>query len=261
MTIDPSTSQKLSATKFDMTTKEGRAEFRRHMTVLAQTGLKYNPVLDEAHPQGGFTTQLDTKVSDDLAKVETLEEKHQAMLDVAQAPPKVKKAAAEVQKHVLAGNINPQVDFPALVAQGLDPAAVTYWKQFYGQGDATSKEFATELTKQVSEKKAQEEMETFKVKIARAYEMAYDMVDRNMLARNRDAIAAQIKEIMTFNDAGFESLARWVNNQPIVKSASALPVVGMVQGCLSDSVLMASGSDTDLATELTGLWAGGRRGR
>ena len=261
MKINPSTGQKLSATKFDMTTKEGRAEFRRHMTVLAQTGLKCNPVLDEAHPQGGFTTQLDTKVSDDLAKVETLEEQHQAMLDVANAPPKVKKAAADIQKHVIAGNINPEKDFPNLVAVGLDPAAVAYWKQFYGQGDATSKEFATELTKQVSEKKAQEEMETFKVKIARAYEMAYDMVDRSMLARNRDAISAQVKEIMSFNDAGFESLARWVGNQPVVKTASSLPLVGMGQGALSDSVLMASGSDTDLASELTSLWAGGRRGR
>jgi len=40
-----------------------------------------NPILNEAHPQGGFTTQLDNKVKNDLAKVEDLPEQHAKMMD------------------------------------------------------------------------------------------------------------------------------------------------------------------------------------
>ena len=256
MTIDPSTGQKLSAPKFDMTTKQGRAEFRDHMTALAQKGLKYNKILDEAHPKGGFTTQLDVKPSDDLAKVETLEEAHDKDLAVALAPPKVKKAALEIQKHVLAGEIDPSKDFPGLVAQGLDPAAVTYWKSLYGQGDSDSKEFASDLTRQVVERKMAAELEARTVKIARAYELAYEMVDRGMVSRDREAISGQVKEILAFNDDGFKTFSNWVQRQAVVKTASSLPRVGMGEGALSDSILMATGSDTDFASDLNGLWSG-----
>lgn len=242
--------------KFDMTTKQGRAAFRDHMTALAQTGVKYNKILDEAHPKGGFTTQLDTKPSGDLAKVETLEEAHDKDLAVALAPPKVKKAALEIQKHVLAGEIDPSKDFPGLVAQGLDPAAVTYWKSLYSQGDPQSKEFASDLTRQVVERKMAQELEARTVKIARAYELAYEMVDRGMISRDREAVSGQVKEILAFNDDGFKSFSNWVQRQAVVKTASSLPHVGMGEGALSDSILMATGSDTDLASDLNGLWSG-----
>ncbi len=250
----PELTAESEATAPNLTTKEGRAAYREK---LAQKGLKFSPMLQEAHPGGGVTTDLDNKPQKDLAKVETLEEAHTKHMDVATAPPRVRQAAEEIHRLVIAGRIDPEKDFEALIANGLDPDAVKYWKQYYAQGDSDASQFATELVKDYQAKKAAKEQEAFEVKVSRAYELAYDMVNRGMIPGERTAVSEQVKEIMSFDDAGFESMKRFVGRQPMAKQAS-MPQVGMLD---AQSVTIpappAAQGGNDLASELAGLWPAG----
>jgi hypothetical protein len=228
---------KVSEASFDLQTKEGRALYRAK---LASEMLETSPHLNEAHPKGGYTTDLDVKPSGDLAKVEDLNEQHDAMMDVATAPPKVRKEAEAIQQLIVEGKLDPN-EVDALVAEGLDKDAVAYWKKFYGQVGSEGSEFAAELVKEHAKAKAQEEMEAYKVKLARAYELTYDMVDRGLCARDRSAITAQVNEIMKFNDEGFESLKRVVSRHNLVKEAGHVPQVGLIGS--SESVAAKVESD------------------
>ena len=71
----------------------------------------------------------------------------------------------------------------------------------------------------------------YRVKLARAYELAYDMVDRGLCHHDRNAVSAQVEEIMKFNDDSFDSLKRVVARHPVTnlrKEAGRLPQVGMI---------------------------------
>lgn len=229
---------------FDLNTKEGRAAWRM---ALADKGFQYSDML-KTH-KGGFTTKLDTKPSGDLAKVETLEEVQKVMLEVAKAPPKVRQAAEEIQKLVVAGEINPATDFDGLIAEGLDKDAVGYWKQFWGQAKDGGSQFATELVKERQNKKAAEEAEAYRVKLTRAYELTQEMVRRGSCADERHAFAAQVNELMNYNDSAFESFKRIVERTPVMKTAS-FPQVGMMGVPEAYLPPPASQSD-DLAAQLS----------
>jgi len=76
----------------------------------------------------------------------------------------------------------------------------------------------------------EEELNTFKVKLARAYELAYDMADRGLCSHNRATISDQVEQIMKFNDDAFESLKKVVaRHEPgaLRKSAGTIPQVGL----------------------------------
>lgn len=242
------------ASQFDLTTKSGRAAYRDALDKAAKASGKYSPVLDQAHPGGGVTTKLDTKPTGDLAKVETLEEQQAKMLEVVSGS--VKKAAEDIQKHVVAGNINPSKDFDSLVSLGVDPAAIAYWKKYYGQIKGEGSQFAADLLKDHVQKKASEEIESHKVKLARAWELTYDMVDKGLVTRERSAIRQQVKEIMAFDDNGFESMKRWVDRQSVMEKKASMPVMG---GGTDSAIMLtptqASDSHTAFVEALTGLWA------
>lgn len=210
---------------FDLSTKEGRAAYR---TKLAEKGLTFSDMLTKAHGKGGFTTQLDVKPTGDLAKVETLEETHKAMMDVAQAPPKVRKQAEEIQKYVAAGTINPETDFDGLVAQGLDADAVKYWKAYWGQSKDGGGEFGAKLVQDYNNKKVAEEKESYKVKVLRAFALANEMAEKEMIGKDASSINTQVNEMLVWNDESFESLKKIVARQSVQKRASALPQVGML---------------------------------
>lgn len=236
---------------FDLSTKEGRAAWR---TKLAEKGMQYSDMLNKAHPGNGFTTQLDTKPTGDLAKVETLEETHQAMLDVANAPPKVRKMAEEIQKYVTAGKIDPDKDFPMLISQGLDPAAAKYWKQYWGEAKDGGSQFAADLIKEHAAFKQAEEQNVYRVKIARAYDMAYEMAERNMIGSDHSAINEQVNEIMNWGDDNFDSLKRLIARQPVQKRASAMPQVGMLG--MSEVIVPAPAAEpSDLRTALNAIFS------
>lgn len=240
------------AAKFDLNTKEGRAAYR---TKLAEKGLTFSDMLTKAHGKGGFTTQLDVKPTGDLAKVETLEETHKAMMDIANAPPKVRKQAEEIQRYVAAGQINPATDFEGLIAQGLDSDAVKYWKAYWGQSKDGGSDFGAKLVQDYSNKKVAEEKEAYKVKVLRAFSLANEMAEKDMIGKDASSINTQVNEILAWNDENFESLKKIVARQSVVKKASALPQVGMLG--VPDMIFPAPEAEsTDLKSKLEACFSG-----
>jgi hypothetical protein len=189
---------------------------------------KFSDMLGEADKHSDGQTELDVKPSDGLGNVETLPEVNKAMMELAKAPPKVRKEAEAIHRLVSEGKLDPS-DLEALVAEGLDKDAVSYYKKYYAQAEGGG-EFANELVKEHVKAKLEEEISGYKVKIARAYELAYDMVERGLCHPDRLSVTAQVDEIMKFNDESFESLKRVVaRHEPLMrKAAGRLPQVGVI---------------------------------
>jgi len=224
---------------------EGRSALRAK---LAADAMKTSPHLHEAHPKGNATTDLDVKPSNNLGVVENLEETHKAMLDLANAPPKVRKEAEAIHRLVSEGKLDP-ADLDALIAEGLDKDAVAYYKKYWAQVDGGS-EFASELIKEHVKAEMEAELNKYRVKMARAYELAYDMVDRGLCHNDRQAVSSQVDEIMKFNDDSFDSLKRVVaKHTPVLrKEAGHIPQVGMIG---SGEFAPASSNDDNLVAQLS----------
>lgn len=239
----------------ELDTKEARAEAREK---IAAKAMKWHPLLNEAHPGGGETTQLDVKPEGDLAKVERLDETNAKMMDVATAPPRVRQAAEEIQRLVSLGKIDPEgkkaPGFDELIAEGLDKDAVAYWKAYWGQAKSEGSQFASELVKEHAAKKKAEEEEAYRVKVARAYDLAHDMVRRGMLADDRTAVNAQVNELLSLSDKAFESYKRFTEKQAIQKQAS-MPQVGMLTGEQNVVIAGPPAARADLNAELDAAFA------
>jgi len=236
----------------ELEAKEARTKAREK---LAAAAMKWHPLLQEAHPSGGETTQLDVKPTGDLAKVERLDETNKAMMDVATAPPRVRQAAEEIQRLVALGKINPETDFNELISEGLDKDAVSYWKSYWGQAKSEGSQFASELVKEHAAKKKAEKEEEYRVKVARAYDLTHNMVRRGMLVDDRTAINAQVNELLSLSDNAYESYKRFVEKQSIEKQAS-IPQVGMLSGAGSLVVAGPPTAPTNIAAELDAAFAG-----
>jgi hypothetical protein len=244
-------------------TKEGRAALRAKLAgdatgkeddgdVEDMSKAKFSDMLQEADHLADGQTQLDTKPSDDLGLVETLPEQNKAMLEVAKAPPKVRKEAEAINNLVKAGQLDPK-DLDALVAEGLDKDAVSYWKKYYGQTDGGS-EFASELVKEHVKAQLEEQLNKFRVKMARAYELAYDMVDRGLCHNDRATISDQVDQIMKFNDDAFDSLKRVVaKHDPVLRKESGrMAQVGMIG---SGEVNTVQADEGNLYSELSAAFS------
>jgi hypothetical protein len=244
-------------------TKEGRAALRAKLAgdatgkeddgdVEDMSKAKFSDMLQEADHLADGQTQLDTKPSDDLGLVETLPEQNKAMLEVAKAPPKVRKEAEAINNLVKAGKLDPK-DLDALVAEGLDKDAVSYWKKYYGQTDGGS-EFASELVKEHVKAQLEEQLNKFRVKMARAYELAYDMVDRGLCHNDRATISDQVDQIMKFNDDAFDSLKRVVaKHDPVLRKESGrMAQVGMIG---SGEVNTVQADEGNLYSELSAAFS------
>ena len=224
-------------------TKEGRAALRAKIA----SEMKFHPILHDAHPKGGETTELDVKPEGDLALVEDLVEVNDKMMDLAKASPKVRKEAEAIHQLVSEGKLA-KSDVDSLASHGVDKETVAYYKKFFSQVDGGS-EFATELVKEHAKAELEQEKALYRVKLARAYELAYDMVDSGLIARERSAISAQVDEVMKFNDESFESMKRVVAKHApsLTKSASKIPQVGM----LSNDPVSAEVGKEDLRSQLS----------
>lgn len=245
---------------FDLSTKEGRTAYRAKLAkdlgeVEDVAKLKWNPVLHDANRLANGQTKLDTKPSDDLGLVETLPEVQKCMMEVAKAPPKVRKEAETLNQLIAQGAVHPsQLD--QLVAEGLDSEVVKYWRNYYGQAGKEGSEFGKLLTTETMQAKAKEEMETYKIKLARAYDLANEMVRRGLIADTQTAIAHQVEETMKWNDEAYESMKRVVaKHLPSMRKEASMPQVGMIG--TGDPMVSAVG-DLDLQAQLDQAFAGRR---
>lgn len=212
-----------AAADFDLSTREGRTAYRAKLA--GDGAVKFDPILNDAHKH----IDQEHSSASDLAHVETIQEKHKAVLDLAKASPKVRKEAMEIVSLVKAGKLA-AADVDQLVAHGVDAEAVAYFKSVWAEVQGGS-EFASELTTTHLKAQAEEEMANHKVKIARAYELAYEMVDRGLCGNDKTVIASQVDEIMKYNDEAFDSLKKVVaRHAPVAlrKEAARIPSVGTI---------------------------------
>ena len=186
---------------------------------------EFSDMLYQSHK---LTTDLGIDASGDLGEFDTLESRNRSMMDAAKAPVKVRKEAEAIHKLISEGKLD-RNDLNALVSEGLDAEAVSYYKKYYSQVDGGS-EFASELVKEHVKAQLEGELNAYKIKMARSYELAYDMVNRGLCSGDKIAIASQVDEIMKFNDDSFDSLKRVVakHSPTMRKEAGRMPQVGMI---------------------------------
>lgn len=238
-TVPANTPKEIPVVVANLTSKAGRAALRAKLaadalgkqddgSITDMSHQKFSPMLQEADHLADGQTQLDVKPSDSLGLVETLPEVNKEMLDVAKAPPKVRKEAEVIHRLVSEGKLDP-ADLDALVSEGLDKDAVAYYKKYFGQVDGGG-EFATELVKEHVKAQLEKELNQFKIKLARSYELAYDMADRGLCHSDRVSVSNQVDEIMKFNEESFDSLKKVVaKNAPLQsKVAGRMPQVGIL---------------------------------
>lgn len=235
--VKPGTHVQVTAADFN--SRSGRTALRAKLAADAlgkqddgqlqdMSKARFSDMLDEADSLTNGQTKLDIKPSDDLGYVETLPEVNKKMMDLAKAPPKVRKEAEAIHKLVSEGSLDP-ADLDALVSEGLDKDAVAYYKKYYGQTEGGG-EFASELVKEHVKAELEEELNKYRVKLARSYEAAYDMVDRGLCYKDKVAISSQVDEIMKFNDESFNTLKKVIaRHAPVTnKEAGRMPQVGMI---------------------------------
>lgn len=215
---------------------------------------KFSDMLGEADKLSDGQTDLDVKPSNNLGYVETLPEVNKAMMDLAKAPPKVRKEAEAIHRLVSEGKLDVS-DLDALVAEGLDKDAVSYYKKYWGQAEGGS-EFASELVKEHVKAQLEAELNTYRVKLARSFELAYDMVDRGLCNSDRGSVSNQVDEIMQFNDESFDSLKRVVARHPVTnlrKEGGRMPQVGVIGS--GDLSTQASQPEGDMFSQLSAAFS------
>jgi len=241
---------KSASASLNLTNKEDRIKYRAK---LAAEALKFSDMLGKAHPQGGFQTKLDVKPTGDLGKVEGLEEVHSKMMDVANAPPKVRKDAQEIHQLVVQGKIAKE-DVGSLVAHGVDPAAVAYYKEMFADADG-GKEFAAALVKEHAKAEQETANKVYRAKLARAYDLAYEMAQRGLVSEAN--ISEEVERIMTWNDEGFESMKKVVAKHEVkgLNKKASLPQVGMIEA----NMVSSDSSSDDLYSALSQAFSANKR--
>ena len=247
-------------TAADLTTKAGRQAYRLKLAdqlgdIEDATKIKYNPILNDAHKDLDQDTghDLTTKPEGDLARVFTKEEQHKKTLDVATSPVRIQREAARLNALIVKGSVRKE-DLDKLVAEGLDAEAVKYWKDYYGTDNA---EFAKLLTKEAAEAKAKEEMENYKLKVARTFSLANEMARVGLISGDTNSINRQVEESMGWNDEAFDSFKRLVTKRAaqvqVAKTASTVGQMGIYGDGMEKT---ASTPLEDLQSELDRCFAG-----
>lgn len=230
-----------------LASKAARAQAR---VKLAQKGLLgFNELSDQAHPGGSVSAvdagNLDVKPATPGAAFHVQKDLKDAMLELANMPPRVRKQAEMIQQLVSEGRMKAE-DVDQLVKHNVDADAVKYWKAMWGEAkDPESSEFASKLTQEHAQAKKAEQVEVERGRIKRAYQMANEMFLKGLITETQ--IDAQASDIMNYNDHGFESLKRIVSKQPAIKQAS-VPNVGLLSSGevilpAAQSSIQANGSD------------------
>jgi len=231
--------------------------------------LKLDPAADmdtdmvpAAHPQGGYSLEgLDTSPSDEGHKIERIDEIKAKIMKAVESLPPVREAVERVGDLLKSGALIEADlgDEAKLKALAVDPEAAKYWSQYFGEGDQASKQFGQELTKEFVQKKASADADTYRIKLARAYDVALEMQDKGMIDGQND-LHTQVHELMEFDDKAFEAFKKSIDRFPgtggSVRTASAGKAIEVgVQNEVGEGGHAAMADDAvSLASQLKRIW-------
>jgi len=112
------------------------------------------------------------------------------------------------------------------------------------------------LNARLASKRVDEERETYRVKLRRAYDVGLEMQTKGLLSTTKTALDSQVDEIMSFDNNAFEAFKRSIGNaRPVGSIKIASDLGGINIGVESDSGSQP-GSNTSLlsANGLAGMW-------
>jgi len=111
---------------------------------------------------------------------------------------------------------------------------------------------ASALNSRMQEKKAEEERESYRIKLRRAYDVGMDMQRKGLLPHTKVALDKQVDDIMSFDDGAFESFKRSIANAKPLRSVKIAADLGGVNVGVESDGSSQSGSIT--ADKLLSLW-------
>ena len=111
------------------------------------------------------------------------------------------------------------------------------------------------LSAKVSEKKADEERENYRIKLRRAYDVGLEMQRKGLLPHSKTALDRQVDEIMTFDGNAFEAFKRSIANARSVGSVKiASDLGGLNIGVDSSEPAVQQNSSGMTAETLSSMW-------
>jgi hypothetical protein len=243
----------IKASKRDQLIAKAEAILGKYTLDLGKAENCTEPTFSQAHPKGGTTTEL-TGTKTPEAKVETIEEAHKIMREVAESGPRnVREAAAELQEKVVEGKIK-VADLDQLVSEGkADAEAVAYFKKYFAQASGAGS-FGADLSKEFAASKKTASDDNYKIKLRRAYDVGLMAQDKGFISTTKEALDSYVDEIMKFDDAAFESTKRVMAQYGAkVKTAGVLPVVGS-ESARVDLSASTEPKTVSVAEQLSVLW-------
>ena len=175
---------------------------------------------------------METKKLDGLApvseggdEVEGIMEQHDKIMKAVENVPAVREAMGRLVQLMKVGALNDSDlnDEDKLTALAVDPEAVKYYKEYFST-DQAEKEFASELVKDYEGKKATASLENHKLRLKRAYDLAFEMQEKGMINQGVNALHDQASNLVDLSDKAFDSMKRSIARMSApVKTAS--PVI------------------------------------
>jgi hypothetical protein len=194
-------------------------------TKLAASAGQFGAILQQAHKGG---TQAKVPASGDLAWVETGTEAHEEILAKTLNATKARKEAEAIHQLVAEGQLEANdVTFASLIANGVDKETIAFYKELYNS-DSDAKQFAKELTQEAYEATKRAEMDKYRVRIKRAYDLAYQKAARGLIGSSSKEIERETSELAALDDAGFEAVKRVTAQSPLITKSASMPQMGMV---------------------------------
>jgi len=118
---------------------------------------------------------------------------------------------------------------------------------------AQTSEVQKALSNKLNAKRADEERESYRIKLRRAYDVGLEMQNKGLLVQTKTALDKQVDEIMSFDDRAFEAFKRSIGNaRPVRNMKVASDLGGINIGVESDANTQPSATNT--VDVLTSMW-------
>jgi hypothetical protein len=204
--------------------------------VAAEVSNKYKLTLSPAVTSDttlplGKTVSLPVDNKTDENAIEGIEEMHEKIMQTLHKFPKVKAAMDHLGQVLKSGklSLSDLENENKLKALAVDSDAAKYWKEYFSQADAESKEFVSDLLKGTEETKKKSSLDEERVKMARAYDLALEMQERGLIEGGTRVLHAQVDDLMKMSNESFESFKRAAARvAPTIKTAARALNVGLV---------------------------------